>query len=426
MAANVPVVRSKNFLRRLEELYGKPSAAGQARRCEALAEKARAAFGGEPRFFSSPGRTELGGNHTDHNRGRVLCAAVTLDALAAVVPSEGKDVEVWSEGWDSPFRVDFSSLLPVEAERGTTEALIRGVAEGFKEAGHAVGGFRAVVDSRVLPGSGLSSSAAMEVLFGTILSELYNEGAVPALEIARIGQKAENRHFGKPCGLMDQTASAAGGVLVIDFCDPEKPRLRRLKADFEKLGYVLAVITPGGDHADLTEDYADIPREMRAAASVFGKDTLRGLERDLFLRKLPEVRAAAGDRAALRVLHFLDEDERVLSMAKALEGRRAKRYLKLVRKSGLSSWRLLQNISPPGDPRRQSLALALALTESFLGKRGACRVHGGGFAGTMQAYVPLERLKGYREYMERLFGPGCVVPLRVRNEGACEVKAAVS
>jgi galactokinase len=423
MDTSVPVVQTRAFLNRLGDLYGKPEASLQAKRYAALADKAREAFGGEPRFFSAPGRTELGGNHTDHNRGRVLCAAVTLDAVAAALPSGDSSVEVWSEGWDRPFCVNLSSLAPVESERGTTEALIRGVAEGLSVAGFQIGGFRAVVDSRVFPGSGLSSSAAIENLFGIILSGLYNEGKVPPVELAKIGQSAENRYFGKPCGLMDQMASAVGSVLAIDFQDPKAPLIQRMEVDFEKDGLALAVVATGATHEDLTEEYAAIPREMREVASVFGKENLRGLKKDLFIRKLPEVRAAAGDRAALRALHFLEENDRVAAMAKALADGRIKRYLKLVKRSGFSSWRYLQNVTVPGNSRHQDMALALALTESFLGKRGACRVHGGGFAGTLQAYVPLDAFKAYKEYMERLLGAGCVTRLRIRNEGACEVKA---
>lgn len=421
MDSNTPVPGTKGFQKRLSELYGKAESAAQARRYRDLAERAAQAFGGLPRFFSAPGRTELGGNHTDHNRGRVLCAAVTLDIAAAVVPADGLEVELWSDGWERPFRIDLSRLDPVESEAGSTEALIRGVAEGFAKSGHRIGGFKGILNSRVPPGSGLSSSAALEVLIGSVLSGLYNDGSVRPEELAKIGQGAENRHFGKPCGLMDQTASAAGGVLLIDFENPLSPRIRRLKADFEKEGCALAVVAAGGSHADLTEDYAAIPKEMREAASVFGKETLRGLEIGQLYRKIPEVRAAAGDRAVLRSLHFLEENERVLSMAKALEDGRMKRFLKLVGRSGSSSWRYLQNVLPR-DPRNQDLALALALTESFLGKRGACRVHGGGFAGTLQAFVPLDGFKDYRAFMESVLGPGCVTRIRIREEGAGEIR----
>lgn len=421
MDASSPVEQTKAFQKKLADLYGKTEVPAQTLRYKELADKARTAFQGEPRFFSAPGRTELGGNHTDHNRGRVLCAAVTLDAVAAVLPTDGSEIELWSEGWERPFRVDLATLSPLPSESGTTEALIRGVAEGFVEAGYRIGGFKAVLDSRVLPGSGLSSSAALEVLLGAIFSGLYNDGGVHPSELARIGQRAENKHFGKPCGLMDQTVSAEGGVLLIDFSELEAPRIKRLSTNLEKSGYGLVVVSAGTDHANHQDDYAAIPREMRAVASVFGKETLRGLEIGQFLRKLPEVRTAAGDRAALRTLHFLEENDRVLSMAKALEDERMKRYIKLVKRSGSSSWRYLQNVLTPGDTRTQSLGLALALTESFLGKRGACRVHGGGFGGTMQAYIPLDALKSYKEYMGRCFGRNCVTRLRIRAGGACEV-----
>ncbi len=422
MDATAPSLDSKNFRKLLEDLYGKADLSAQTKRYQDLSERAVQAFGGAPRLFSAPGRTELGGNHTDHNRGRVLCAAVTLDIAAAVVPSETTEVELWSDGWDHPFRVDFDRLEPVESERGSTEALIRGVAEGFAEAGYRTGGFKGILNSRVPAGSGLSSSAALEVLLGAVLSGLYNRGAVPPEELARIGQRAENRHFGKPCGLMDQSASAAGGVLLIDFENPGSPRIRRIEAEIEKEGYALAVVATGGSHEDRTAEYAAIPGEMRDAASVFGKEALRGLEASQLLRKMPEVRQAAGDRAALRTLHFLEENERVLAMGKALEDGRMKRFLKLTRRSGISSWMYLQNVVSPGDPRNQALALALALTQTFLGKRGACRVHGGGFEGTLLAWVPQDGFKEYRALMERILGPGCVTRLRIREEGAGELR----
>lgn len=422
MDAATPIPGTKYFQKLLAGMYGKAEASAQARRYQDLAARAGQAFGGVPRFFSAPGRTELGGNHTDHNRGRVLCAAVSLDIAAAVVPSEDPEVELLSDGWDRPFRVDLGRLEPDESERGSTEALIRGVAEGFTEAGYRTGGFKGILNSRVPTGSGLSSSAALEVLLGAVLSALYNSGAVPPEELARIGQRAENRHFGKPCGLMDQTVSAAGGILLIDFENPASLRIRRVEADFEKEGYALAVVSTGGNHADRTADYTAIPGEMRDAASVFGKETLRGLDLSQLLRKMPEVRTGAGDRAALRALHFLEENARVTAMGKALEDGRMKRFLKLTRGSGISSWRYLQNVVAPGDPRNQSLALSLALTETFLGKRGACRVHGGGFEGTLLAWVPSDGFKEYREFMERILGPGSVTRLRIREEGAGEIR----
>ena len=255
MGLKNPIEGTKGFQKRLADLYGKSEAAYQAQRYRDLAERTASAFGGEPRFFSAPGRTELGGNHTDHNRGRVLCAAVTLDIAAAVVPFEGTELELWSDGWERPFRIDLARLDPVESERGSTEALIRGVAEGFVKAGYRIGGFKGILNSRVPAGSGLSSSAALEVLLGTILAGLYNDAKVLPDELAQIGHGAEDRHFGKPCGLMDQTASALGGVLLIDFENPLYPRLRTIKVDFEKDGYAIAVVSTGGNHADLTEDY---------------------------------------------------------------------------------------------------------------------------------------------------------------------------
>jgi galactokinase len=392
-----------------------------ARLAEAVEKGSPAASQSEDlRFYSAPGRTELGGNHTDHNRGRVLCAAVRLDAAACARPSEGKVVSFASEGFD-PITVDLSSLEPKPTERGTTASLIRGVAAGLAEKGIAPKGFSCAVASKVLPGSGLSSSAAIEVLLGTIMTDLAGAELSP-MEIAKIGQTAENEYFGKPCGLMDQAASAVGGIVAIDFADTERPKIKRIEFDFSDEGYELLIVNTGGSHADLTEDYASVPLEMKAVAAVFGAKSLREVDSAAIVARGPEIRRACGDRAFLRALHFFGDNARVVDMAQALEADDLGAYLKLVKKSGRSSWELLQNLYPVSAPREQGLPVALALSADYLRRKGAWRVHGGGFAGTIQAYVPKKLAPGYTELMERYFGQNSVIPIAVRAVGATRVR----
>jgi galactokinase len=389
-----------------------------------------AASSGEIRLFSAPGRTELGGNHTDHNQGRVLAASIQLDSVALVAPRRDKKVFYHSTGYPD-VELDLGELSPQPDEEGTTEALVRGIAAEFAARGVEVGGFSANGDSTVLPGSGLSSSAALEVLMAKVFDCLYGRGKLPPLELAKMGQKAENDYFGKPCGLMDQCACASGGAVAIDFASPAAPRLRGIDFNLEAAGYALCVVNTRGSHADLTPDYAAIPGEMRGAAAFFGKTVLRELELETVLARIGELRQAVGDRAVLRSLHFFDENKRVEAMGEALTalasagGKKQEalaRYLSLVNESGDSSWELLQNIYSPRDPAVQGLSLALALTRRFLRGSGACRVHGGGFAGTIQTYVPREALEGYRKEMDRVFGEGAVCPLRIRALGAVELR----
>jgi galactokinase len=404
----------------LDELYG-----GQIEfQVERYSRLEKLAAGDEPaselRFYSAPGRTELGGNHTDHNRGRVLCAAVELDVAACVAPSGDGTVRLVSEGYPDPIVVDLSDLEPKAEERGRTAALVRGVARGVAARGVEPRGFAGRLHSTVLPGSGLSSSAAVEILLGTIMADLAGVGLEP-IELAAIGQFAENEYFGKPCGLMDQAASAVGGIVSIDFADPAEPKIKRIDFDFREEGYELVVVNTGGSHADLTADYAAIPAEMHAVAAFLGADCLRAVEPGLLVARGPEIRAACGDRALLRAFHFAAENERVREMGRALRDEDVKRYLKLVKRSGDSSWELLQNLYPSSSPAEQGLPLALALTADYLGKKGAWRVHGGGFAGTIQAYVPRKRLAGYAALMERYFGPASVIPVSIRPRGAVRV-----
>jgi len=390
--------------------------------------------------FSAPGRTELAGNHTDHNRGKVLAAAVHQD-IAATVQKRNDNIVIFhsSNFPDVTVKLKDESgapdLQPKPEERGTTDALIRGIAAVFTAEGCAVGGFSADAVSSVLPGSGLSSSAALEMLFCRIFDSLYSEGKRSPLEIAQIGKTAENVYFGKPCGLMDQIACATGGAVAIDFKDEAHPEIKQIKFDPAAAGYALCVVNTGGSHANLTADYASIPAEMKSAAALFGKSVLGELEKETVLNSAAEVRKALGDRALLRALHFFDENERVEAMTAALvemgnvSTSAAKQqalfsYLELVNESGDSSWELLQNVYPPSHPQAQGIGVALALTKNFFRKQkllGACRVHGGGFAGTIQAYVPLDVMGDYCLYLEDVFGAGAVTELRIRAVGAVEV-----
>jgi galactokinase len=372
-----------------------------------------------------------------------LAASIHLDQAAVAAPRKDRVVFFRSAGYPD-VRVDLSDLAPRREEQGSTEALVRGIAAEFTRQGCPVGGFSANAASTVLPGSGLSSSAAVEVLFGRIFDNLYGEGKRSALEIAQIGQKAENVYFGKPCGLMDQTACASGGAVAINFADPARPRITRINFDLTAAGYALCVVNTRGSHADLTPDYAAIPEEMKAVAGFFGKSVLGELDRETVLARTADIRKLTGDRALLRALHFFDENDRVEAMTRALEAAASAdtnaaaatyaaaaiaSYLELVNESGNSSWELLQNLYPPHRPAEQGLSLALALTQRFLRKRaaggkvpGACRVHGGGFAGTIQAYIPLDTLEAYGSEMEAVFGPGSVTPLRIRPIGAAELE----
>jgi galactokinase len=393
---------------------------------------------GDLRIFTAAGRTELGGNHTDHNRGKVLAASIQLDSVAIAAPRKDKKVFFRSTGYPDVI-VDLSDLSPKDGEKGTTEALVRGIAAEFTARGTPVGGFTVNAASTVLPGSGLSSSAAVEVLLGRIFDCLYSDGKLSALEIARIGQKSENVYFGKPCGLMDQTACASGGAVAIDFGDLLNPQVRRIDFDLAAGGFALCVVDTRGSHVDLTPDYAAIPAEMAAVAAVFGKTVLREVDEEAVLSRAAEIRKIAGDRALLRSLHFFSENRRVDAMLAALEKMNAAagagmkkaaldEYLGLVNKSGDSSWELLQNIYSPQNPGEQGVSLALALTRNFLdracGGKGACRVHGGGFAGTVQAYLPLDALEDFSLQIESFFGPRSVTVLRIRPVGVAEISLA--
>ena len=379
------------------------------------------AFGGTPeRYFSAPGRTEIGGNHTDHQRGRVLAAAVNLDTVAAVRLNGTDTINILSEGYPM-CRVNVRELTPVASEINTTPALIRGVAARFAQLGCQVQGFDAYCVSTVLPGSGLSSSAAYEVLIGTVINHLFFDGRVSQAEVAQIGQYAENVFFGKPCGLMDQTASAVGNLVTIDFFHKENPVIRPVEFDFSACGHALCIIDTGADHADLTDEYAAVPGEIKAVAAWFGKEVLTQIQEAEFYAAIPQLRKACGDRAVMRCIHFYQENARVPKQVAALEQGDFEGFLRLIKESGYSSYMYLQNVIPVGYKAHQDVAVALGLAEHFLQGRGAYRVHGGGFAGTIQAFVPNEGVPAYKKEIERVFGEGSCTVLKVRVDGAIKV-----
>ncbi len=366
-------------------------------------------------LFSTSGRTELGGNHTDHNLGKVIAGSINLDNIAAVHTVCDNTVTFISEGYPKLI-VDLSDLEVNEKLFGTTEALIKGVASAVLKRGGKVGGFCANVSSTVFKGSGLSSSAAIEVLIGTIFNNLFNSDRFSTTEIAIMSQEAENIHFGKPSGLMDQIACANGGIVGIDFKDPRKPVITPVNTDFSDYGYNLVITTTGGNHADLTADYASIPAEMKSVARFFGKECLREVEEAAFIARVKELREKLGnDRAILRAYHYFEENRKVDSMIQALKDKNFERYLSLVNASGESSFMYLQNIYSPNAATEQGISLAYFMTRRFLKDEGAFRVQGGGFAGTLEAYIPIDRTEEYFNHMERLFGKGCCTTLSIRN-----------
>ncbi len=401
----------------LERLYGRARLEAAGRRCGGVLESFQKTFGREAEsLFSAPGRTELGGNHTDHQHGRVLAAGVDLDILAAAAVNDNGVIRVQSEGYPL-IEVSLDRLEPVPGEENTTAALIRGVAARMRELGCPVGGLDACMVSDVPGGSGLSSSAAFEVLMGTMFNGLFWGGRADPVEIAQIGQYAENVFFGKPCGLMDQTASSVGGVVAIDFADPAAPVVEQIALDLNANGHALCIIDSGANHADLTDEYAAVTRELKAVCDCFGKEVLRQVPEEDFLARLPQVRRAAGDRGVLRAFHIYAENRRAAAEARALRDGDFEGFLRLVRESGRSSAMYLQNIVPTGAVECQEMMVTLALAERLLEGRGAVRVHGGGFAGTAQAFVPLEILEKFRAGIESVLGAGSCHVVTIRPVG---------
>ena len=404
----------------LTYLYGDALNA-QKQKYAALINAFESAFGesDDAVLFSAPGRSEIGGNHTDHQLGRVLAATVTMDTRAVVAPRIDNIVRIHSQGY-TPLCVSLDQLSPDSAEENASEALVRGIAERFTQTGRKVGGFDAVTASDVPKGSGLSSSAAFSILVCTIFSELYNDGAIPPVEQALASKYAENKHFGKPSGLMDQLACAVGGFVSIDFESPEEPKIEKIDCDLTALGYGICIVNCGGNHADLTHEYAAVAKEMGDVARYFGKTVLREVDEAEFYASLGQLRKSVSDRSVLRAMHFFGDNARVPEQADALKRKDIERFRTLMNESGRSSFMLLQNVCPT-DASERGLALALALSERVLAGKGAWRVHGGGFAGTILALAPLDLIGTYQEQMERVFGTGCCYRFAVRPAGGVKL-----
>lgn len=370
-------------------------------------------------IYSAPGRSEIGGNHTDHQCGRVLAASINLDAVAIVAKKES-GIVLKSEGYPM-INVSLADLLPTKEEEGTSAGLIRGVAARLKEEGYEIGGFEAYVTSDVLNGAGMSSSAAFEVLIGNILSGLYNEGKISPVLIAQAGQYAENVFFGKPCGLMDQMASSVGNLIFIDFADVKSPVIKKVNVNFEDFNHSLCIVDTKGSHADLTDEYAAIPEEMKRVAAYFGKEILKQVDKNEFYTNIPEIRKVAGDRAVLRAMHWFEETDRVIDQVNALEEENFEEFKKLIKSSGDSSFKYLQNVYSVKNLSRQEMAVGLALSDVILKGKGVSRVHGGGFAGTIQAFVPNDIVDIYKKNMEDIFGEDACHVLKIRKYGGMKV-----
>ncbi|MBR6486880.1 MAG: galactokinase, partial [Lachnospiraceae bacterium] len=411
-------IKNGSMDERLVDIYAdKALLDKQKERYTAAVDKFISLYGNrEVTVFSAPGRSEVGGNHTDHQHGQVLAAAVNLDVIAIVSATDDGIIKVVSDSFDiAP--IDVNDLEKKDEEEGSSEALIRGVAGKIKADGFKVGGFVAYMTSDVLVGAGLSSSAAFEVAVGNVLSGLYNNMDLTDVYIAKVSQYAENHYFGKPCGLMDQMASSVGSLVNIDFYDVNEPVINPVKVEFDKFGHSLCIVDTKGDHADLTPEYAAIPVEMKKVARYFGKDYLKEVPYDDFYDKIPEVRRECGDRAVLRALHFFEDDRRVTDEVNALKAGDFEEFKKLIRESGDSSYKYLQNVYPVCDLDNQNVAVALALTEHILKDKAGYRVHGGGFAGTIQAFVPNDLVDDYKRGIEKYFGEGSCHVLKVRKYG---------
>ena len=414
-------VAENDFLRTMQWLYccDAKSAESYANRYLHLLNRLDEAFGEhtEAALFSAPGRTEIGGNHTDHQHGRVLAGSVNIDMIAAVAPNGKNEICVQSEGY--PLCVmDLEDLEKRAEEENTTTAIIRGTCAAYKTRGAKLGGLDICVASNVPKGSGVSSSAAFEVLLGTILNELFlDDKKVTPIEIAQIGQWVENVYFGKPCGLMDQMASSVGGVVGIDFADPANPIVAKVDFDLAKAGFALCILDSGADHADLTDEYAAVPAECKAVAKLCGGEVLRDVPYDVFLKHIPECRRHCSDRAILRAFHFYADNQRVTQQVSALVSEDYDEFLRLVNESGHSSWELLQNVTPAGAVAQQAVGLALAMAKAALHGKGAVRVHGGGFAGTVQVFVPLDMAAQFKQETEAVLGEGSCHIMAIRPVG---------
>ena len=408
----------------LNTLGGAGGAAAQRARIIKLAEEFSTRYGADRQvaLFTVAGRSELSGNHTDHNFGRVIAASISLDMLCIASPRKDGVIRLWSEGFGEDVVEIAAYNAPDTSRFGTSASLIAGVCQGFVKGGHTVGGFDACTQSDVLKGSGLSSSAAFEDMIGTIESYLYNDGNVDNVEIAKLAQWAENKFFGKPCGLMDQVACAVGGIVAIDFADTKNPVITPIDFDMTAAGYNLCIVNTGGNHADLTDDYASVPAEMKAVAAYLGKEVLRETDENEVIDAIPALREKCGDRAIMRALHFFEENRRVAKQKAALEAGDIDTFFENVKASGRSSFCYLQNVYTTKNVSEQGLSLALCIAERILGdKKAAWRVHGGGFAGTIQSFVPTENVPEYKAAMDACFGEGACIVLGIRPVGATKI-----
>jgi galactokinase len=410
----------------MKDLYGdnQEIISYQTRRFKNITKKFNEVFGFEPvRYFSTPGRTEISGNHTDHNHGKVIAANIDLDSIACVAESDS-GVEIFSDGYENPFIINLDNLECIDAEAGTTNALIRGIASRFVNLRFKIGGFKACITSDVLQGSGLSSSASIEVLIGTIFNHLFNDGKISSEEIAMIGQYAENVYFKKPCGLMDQMACAVGGIIAIDFSNSSNPIINKLEFNFSLQNYSLIFIHTGGSHINLTNDYAAIPKEMKEVSAEFGKEYCNQISYSDFVDKVSSIRNKISDRAILRAYHFFKENERVEKQIAALSKNNFKEFLTLVNESGNSSYKYLQNIYSSNDVSYQPISVALAFSEDFITRigEGACRVHGGGFEGTIQVLIPDKYVSEFTGFINKLFNNFSVLNLKIRQVGTTELE----
>lgn len=413
----IELIENGNFDEKLIDIYvDKDQLEYQKKRYIDTITKFEEYYGEEDvQIFSAPGRSEIGGNHTDHQHGKVLACAINRDAIGVVKQIDG-EIRLISDGSEE-YVVDITDLAIKEEEKGTTLSLIRGVLAGFQERNYKIGGFKAYITSDVLIGSGVSSSAAFETLIGSILSGLYNEMSISSTDIAIIGQYAENVYFGKPCGLMDQMACSTGSLVYIDFYDPKAPVVERIPFDMESYGYSLCITDTKGSHADLTDEYAAVPEEMKRVARCFGKEVMVDVTFEELLENMTEIRKKTSDRCVLRALHFLAENKRVEKEVAALKEGNLENFLATVKASGDSSFKYLQNVYTSKDVHHQNVSLALALSETVLADNGVCRVHGGGFAGTIQAFVKNETVKEYQKYMNQIYGAGSCSVFKIRNYG---------
>lgn len=412
------ILKQKTVDHRLQEVYGDSQDVSIIKdRITNLVKGYTELFEGEEiEIFSAPGRTEIGGNHTDHQQGCVVAGSITLDILACVSKTNSNIIRIKSQG-HLLSEIDISIDTPQEEEINTSKSLIRGIAAAIKSRGYKIGGFEAYMTSNVPKGSGLSSSAAFEVMVGVIIDHLYCKEELGSVEIAKIGQFAENKFFKKPCGLMDQMASAVGGIILIDFKEPKDPIITKVNYDFIEKGYALCIVDTGGDHANLTDEYAEIPNEMKAVAKVLGGDVLSDSSYECLIENIKEVREKTNDRAILRAIHYYKDSERAEKEAKLLQEDEFEEFLKVLNESGRSSYMYLQNVSCSGTPKQQPVSVVLAMCDAILQGRGGYRVHGGGFAGTIQAFVPLDILEEFKNKIEALLGEEKCHILSIRPTG---------